>query len=307
MAKKDTETRTLLSNSDLKRLSIRTFYWAILVALILGVFTTVIPLVWGAMNALKTPKDIFAFPPKIFPQPIDNPLKWDWGNYSKAWDKVAFPKYFLNTFILAIGVWLFNIFPTALAGYGISKFRSRLTKIVGFLFFLTLMVPFEAIMIPLYLTVRNFPLLGINLLQERWGGGYLAIILPAGVNAFYIFVFKGFFDEIPNDLIEAARIDGAGELKIFFMIVLPLSRSIVAVLSIFSFMFTWNDFFWPLIVIQNPKYHTIMLKLYNFSLTAVSESIVLASLIIATIPPMIIFFIFQKQIMKGITLSGLKY
>jgi len=307
MAKKTTEERTLLSRADLKKKEVKTLYWVLFSLLLIGVATTALPLLWGAMNALKAPKDIFAFPPKIFPEPLSNPMKWRWSNYSEAWEKIHFPRYFLNTVILAVGVWFFNIFPSAMAGYGISKFRSRFARIVAFLFFLTLMVPFEAIMIPLYLTVKSFPILGINLLQERWGGGYLAIMLPAGVSAFNIFVFKGFFDEIPSDLIEAARIDGAGEWRIFLTIVLPLSLSIVAVLSIFSFMFTWNDFFWPLIVIQNSKYHTIMLKLYNFSLTAVSESIILAALIISTIPPIILFFFFQKQIMRGITLSGLKY
>jgi multiple sugar transport system permease protein len=306
MAKDITDGRSLVSNSDLKHPTVKFLYWSILGLLIIGVITAIIPLLWGIMNALKTPKDIFAFPPKIFPEPLGNPLKWQWGNYAEAWKRVNFPKYFLNTIILALGIWFSQIVPSAMAGYAISKFKSRLTKTLAFMFFLTLMVPFEAIMIPLYLTVKNLPLLGINLLRNEWGGGWLAIILPAGVNAFNIFVFKGFFDDIPNDLIEAARIDGAGELRIFFAIVLPLSRSIIAVLSIFSFMFSWNDFFWPMIVLQNEKYHNIMLKLYGFSQTAVSESIVLASLIIATIPPIIVFLIFQKQIMRGITLSGLK-
>jgi len=301
------EGRSLLSNSDLKHPWVRFIYWIVFVSLVLGVLTAFLPLLWGVMNALKAPRDIFAFPPRILPQPVSNPLKWEWGNYAEAWQKVNFPKYFLNTIILALGVWFFNIFPSALAGYAISKFRSRLSRAMAFLFFMTLMVPFEAIMIPLYLTVKDLPFLGINLLQDRWGGGMMAVILPAGVNAFNIFVFKGFFDDIPRDLMEAARIDGAGEWQIFLVIVVPLSRSIIAVLSIFSIMGTWNDFFWPMIVMHNEKFHPIMLKLYNFSLSAVSESVVLASLILATIPPIILFLIFQRQIMRGIALSGLKY
>jgi len=308
MANKEaTEGRSLLSNSDLKHPWVRFIYWLVFVSLVLGVLTAFIPLLWGVMNALKAPRDIFAFPPRILPQPVSNPLKWEWGNYAEAWQKVNFPKYFLNTIILALGVWFFNIFPSALAGYAISKFRSRLSRAMAFLFFMTLMVPFEAIMIPLYLTVKDLPFLGINLLQDRWGGGMMAVILPAGANAFNIFVFKGFFDDIPRDLMEAARIDGAGEWKIFLVIVVPLSRSIIAVLSIFSIMGTWNDFFWPMIVMHNEKFHPIMLKLYNFSLSPVSESVVLASLILATIPPIILFLIFQRQIMRGIALSGLKY
>lgn len=314
MVDKDNKGRSLISDSDLKRPGIRTLYWLMVVGLIAGALTTMLPLLWGVLNALKPVKDIFAFPPKILPEGAITGWKWD--NYTEAWDKVNFPKYFLNTAVLAIGIWFFHIFPAALAGYAISKFPSRLTRILGFMFFLTLMVPFEAIMIPLYLTVKNLGLLSrglsINLFgkwlpSKEFGWGYLAIMLPAGVNAFNMFVFKGFFDKIPNDLMEAARIDGAGEFRIFFLIILPLSRSIIAVLSIFSFMFTWNDFFWPLIVMAKSESFNIMLRLYYFSDTAVSQSVVLASLTISTIPPIILFLIFQKQIMKGITLSGLKY
>ena len=308
MAKKDTsESRSLLSRKKKKKPSVKYFYWLVFLCLCMGALTTMIPLFWGVMNALKAPRDIFAFPPKIFPEPLSKPLEWEWENYAEAWNKVNFTRYFMNTVILALGVWVCSLLPSALAGYAVSKFRSRFARVMAFLFFVTLMVPFEAIMIPLYLTVKQIPFLGINLLQDKWGGGMLAIMLPAGANAFNVFVFKGFFDDIPNDLIEAARIDGAGEWRIFLIIAAPLSRSIIAVLSIFSFMGTWNDFFWPMVVMHNEKFHPIMLKLYNFSQQPVSESAVLAALILATIPPIILFLIFQKQIMRGIALSGLKY
>ncbi|HPB31743.1 MAG TPA: carbohydrate ABC transporter permease [Candidatus Sumerlaeota bacterium] len=306
MAAKETDGRSLLSVFDLKKPGVRVLYWIMVIGLCLGALTTILPLVWGMLSALKLSGEIFAFPPRFFPE--GRLFEWQWRNYAEAWNMIDFPRYFRNTMILAFGVWFFQIIPSAFAGYAISKFSSKMVRVFAFLFFLTLMVPFEAIMIPLYLTVKNVPGLGVNLLQRQWGGGYLAIILPAGVNAFNIFVFKGFFDQIPNDLMEAARIDGAGEIRTFFTIVLPLSRSIIAVLSIFSIMFTWNDFFWPLIVVHDQRFYTIMLKLYIFSTqSAVSVNISLAALMIATIPPIILFLIFQKQIMKGITLSGLKY
>ena len=121
MDKKDTGGRTLLSDADLKRSGVKLFYRIILGLLIIGAMTTVLPLLWGFMNALKVPRDIFAFPPRIFPQPLTKPLEWKWSNYIQAWKRVNFPKYFFNTIILALGVWIFNLLPSALAGYGISK------------------------------------------------------------------------------------------------------------------------------------------------------------------------------------------
>jgi multiple sugar transport system permease protein len=170
------------------------------------------------------------------------------------------------------------------------------------------MVPFYAILIPLYLTVTNLPIFHINLTSNELGWGYLAIILPAGVNAFNIFIFKSFFDDIPNDLLDAARIDGAGELRIFMSVIVPLSQPVFAVLTIFSFMITWNDFLWPMMVIPDTNHYTIMLKLYELETVRAEfpRNLIFAALMLATVPPMVVFAIFQKRIMQGITLTGIK-
>src|SRR5690606_37704461 len=144
-------------------------------------------------------------------------------------------------------------------GYALSKYRFRGHKALMLLFFSTLLVPFQSILVPLFLTVQRLPILGVNLMDPALMRSWLAVMLPAGVNAFNIFVFKSFFDNIPNDLLEAARIDGASETRIFAQVIMPLSRSVFAVLTIFVFMGAWNDFLWPYLVIQNQSDHTIML------------------------------------------------
>ncbi len=299
--------RTLISRTDLAKPLVKVFYWGVFAILFFGTITTFLPLLWGFMGALKTPREIFAFPPTLFPQPALNPFKWQWANYIEAVKLINYGKYFFNTLVLAIGVWFFQLVPSAMAGYAISKLRIPFMRVITVLFFASLMVPFQAILIPLYLTVIDLPIFHINLLTPGLGGGFLAIMLPAGVNAFNIFVFRTFFDQIPTDLIEAARIDGASEWRIFLFIVVPLSQSIIAVLTIFSFVATWNDFMWPYIVLGE-DFQTIMVRLYHFqNLAEVSRNIVLASLMVSAIPPMLVFLIFQRRIMQGIALSGLKF
>ncbi len=298
--------RTLISEADLKTPKGKGLYYTIIALLAIGVFTTFLPFLWGLLSALKESVEVFSYPPKFFPEPTTDPLKWQWDNYSEAWEKFNYARYFFNTIIIVIGVWFFQIFPAGLAGYALSKLRLGALKIFSYLFFVTLMVPFFVIFIPLYLTVTDLPILHINLAGRGLLGGILAVILPAGVNAFNIFVFKTFFDEIPNDLLEAARVDGAGELRIFLRIILPLSQSIVAVLSIFSFIATWNDFFWPFLVLHSDWY-TVMVQLYFFSQQGtIPWNITLAASMLAAIPAIIFFLIFQKKIMQGITLTGLK-
>jgi len=313
---KSSRERTLLSDSDLKQKKVIIFYWIFVILLLIGTITAFLPFVWGVLSALKSPSEIFAFPPRLFPGSSLNVFKWKWENYISAWDKVNFLKYFWNTIVLAIGVWFFNIFPAALSAYALSKLKVPFLKTISLLFFATLMVPFQAVLIPLYLTVIKLPILGINLLQDirlyqdgplLIPGGYLAVMLPAGVNAFNIFVLKSFFDDIPKDLIEAARIDGASELRIFLTVALPLTQSALAVLTIFSFMATWNDFLWPYLVINNQTKYTIMLKLFFFHRQGdVSWNLIMAALILASIPPIIVFTLFQKKIIQGINLSGMK-
>ncbi|MBX7247050.1 MAG: carbohydrate ABC transporter permease [Candidatus Sumerlaeaceae bacterium] len=298
--------RTLISDVDLRNTRTRVIYWSAFTVLVVGALTAVIPLFWGFLSALKSPAEIFSYPPTFLPTPASEPWKWNWEVYPTVFAGTQFLRYFWNTFLLAVCCWVASIVPSALAGYALSKLRTPFRRILTMLFFMTLMVPFQAYLVPLFLTVKSLPLTGTNLVQHF--AGYPAIILPAGVSAFNIFLFKSFFDDIPNSLIEAARMDGSSELGVLWRIVLPLSYSVFAVVSIFSFMGTWNDFLWPYLVISDNNWATIMLRLYQFdSHGEVGKNQVLAALMIASLPPLALFALFQKRIMQGIAMTGVKF
>ncbi|MDI6783254.1 MAG: carbohydrate ABC transporter permease [bacterium] len=288
--------RTLVSDADYKKPGVKLGYWLVFIGLGLLSATTVFPLLWGWLSGFKSEMELIAMPPNLLPK------VWKLDNYQDAWQQINFVRYFNNTLILAFGCWLTPLLISTLAAFSLSKLNPPYGKFILVLFLSTLMVPFTSILIPMYLTMKDIPLLHINLLDTYW-----SIILPAGVNAFFIFLLKGFFDDIPNDLIAAARIDGASELRIFLQLMLPLSKPVLAVLTIFSFIGTWNSFLWPLIVLSTPEKFPIMVKLYDFQLTSsVPWRVILAALFIACTPPIILFIFFQKQILRGITLTGLK-
>jgi multiple sugar transport system permease protein len=298
--------RTLISDIDFRTPRTRLLYWVVFALLTLGAVTAIIPLAWGFLSALKPPKEIFSYPPTFLPKPAGNPLEWNWPVYADVFGGIKFFRCFWNTFLLAVCCWVAAITPSALAGYALSKLQTPFKKTLMLLFFMTLMVPFQAYLVPLFLTVRDLPVIHLNLVQLF--GGYPAIILPAGVSAFNIFLFKSFFDDIPSSLVEAARIDGSSELGILWRVVLPLSYSVFAVVSIFSFMGTWNDFLWPLLTISDDAWNTIMLRLYHYDLQGeIPKNKVLAALMISSMPPLVLFALFQKKIMQGIALTGVKF
>jgi multiple sugar transport system permease protein len=293
---KSIKGRTIISESDYKKSRVKLGYWLVFTMLVFCTITTVFPLLWGWLSGFKSDAELIAMPPTFLPK------IWNAANYRDAWQQINFYRYFNNTLILAFGCWLIPLLISTLAAFSLSKLNPPFGKSILLLFLSTLMVPFTSILIPMYLTMKDIPLLHLNLLDTYW-----AIILPSGVNAFFIFLLKGFFDDIPNDLIAAARIDGASEFRIFLQLMLPLSKPVLAVLTIFSFMGTWNSFLWPLIVLSTPEIFPIMVKLYDFQLTSsIPWRVILAALFIACTPPILLFAFFQKHILRGITFTGLK-
>lgn len=302
----DDRSRTLVSGVELRNPRARVLYWIVFILLAAGAVTTVIPFVWALLSAMKPASEIFGVPPTFFPRPALKPAQWNWSVYSEVFAASKFVRYFWNTFLLAVCCWVMALVPSALAGYALSKLKTPLPRILTLMFFMTLMVPGIAYLAPLFLTVKRLPIVHWNLMQVF--AGYPAVILPAGVSAFNIFLFKSFFDDIPSALIEAARIDGSSEVGIVWRVVLPLSYSVFAVVSIFSFMGTWNDFLWPLLTINDPPWYTIMLRLYQYDLQGeVGKNKVLAALMIGSMPPLVLFALFQKRIMQGIAMTGIKF
>ena len=289
------ETRTLISRAQMTRGRGRFIYWALLVTVVL-VFTAVFigPLYWMVTGALKSGQEIAQTPPTLFPK---DPQP---ANYTDAWNRLNLAKLLFNTFYYAFGALLFQLVLDTAAAYALSKLRPALGNLILGLMLSTLMIPAMVLIIPQYVTVIDLPLLNLNLLDSPF-----AIWLPAVANAFNIFLLKRFFDSIPEDLLAAATIDGAGALRTLWSIILPISRPILGVVSIFAVTAVWKDFLWPKLVMPSPETRTVSVGIYAFA-GGTPMNVVVAAAVIAAIPTIVFFLIFQRSIMSGLTTGSLK-
>ncbi|MEV0400209.1 carbohydrate ABC transporter permease [Actinoallomurus sp. NPDC050550] len=287
--------RTLISARALSTPRGRVIYWSVLVAVIV-LFTAVFvfPLYWMATGALKSSGELARTPPTIFPR---HPHP---GVYREAWQRLSLERYLLNTLVYAAGAWLLQLAVCVPAAYALSKLRPVLGRAILGMMLATLMIPPTVLLIPLYLTVRDLPFLHVNLLNTPF-----AIWFPAAANAFSVFLLKRFFDSIPRELLEAAAIDGASSWRILRSIVLPISRPILAVVSIFAVVNVWKDFVWPLLVLPDSNRMTVSVAISSLS-NQTPENILIAALVIASVPAIAVFLLFQRHIMAGLTAGGLK-
>ncbi|MCX8093849.1 MAG: carbohydrate ABC transporter permease [Candidatus Goldbacteria bacterium] len=301
MAKKisSDEIRYLFPFYEMKQSRVRIIYniWGIFVYCFAILIS--IPFVWMLITAMLPINYVFS--------PLNEVIKnfrLNLEYFKKAWEIVPFSLYFFNSFFVSLSVVFVQIIISAMAAYSLSKLKPSIYQIVLILFLSTVLIPFETIAIPLYLTLKDFSLPGIfstNLINTYW-----ALILPPIANAVNIFIFKSFFDKLPNDFLESARVDGCSELRIFYNIVIPISKPIIVVLSIINFVNIWNSFFWPLIVINDPQIFTLMLGIYKIIEDGQPWNIVMSAVTISMIPNIILFIIFQRQIMMGIVFTTLQ-
>jgi len=251
----------------------------------------IFPFFWMLMSSFKDASQIFT--PRIVPEhpTIDNYVKILFTGNSK------FPQWFINSAIVAVCTTTSVLFFDSLLGYTLAKFVFPGKKIIFLLIISTLMIPTEMLVIPWYALTRAM----------KWGNTYWGIMFPGMISAFGVFLMRQFMTTIPNDLIDAARIDGMGELNIFTRIVLPLVSPALATLAIFNFIGNWNAFLWPLIVASKPRMFTLPVGLANFSGEAGSDwHLIMTGATVSMLPLIIIFLIFQKQIVRGIAMTGLK-
>jgi multiple sugar transport system permease protein len=288
-------TRTLVSAVDLNRHRVA-YVIAVSVTLIVFSAAFLFPLYWMATSALKTPVEFAQSTPTLVPHSFHP------ENYATAWSNMQIGRYFLNTVYYAFGGWLIQIVFDVGVAYALSKLRPIFGKIVLGLMLASLMLPASALLVPAYLTVSDLPIFGWNLLNTPW-----ALWLPAAANAFNVYVLKRFFDQIPDDLLDAAAIDGAGRLRVLRSIVLPLSRPVLGVVSIFAIIGIWKDFLWPLLVLQNPTGQTLSVALSRLANTSqVPPTEFMAGLVIASVPMIVIFLIFQRSIIGGLSAGSMK-
>jgi multiple sugar transport system permease protein len=291
----DRPVRTLLSPWTLERKRGKIGYWLVFtVVFLLFAVAFVVPLIWMLLGAMKTAPELATNPPTLLPE------KFNVDAYTEAWSFMELAKYFGNTVLIAAGAWLIQLAVDVPAAYALSKLRPVFGKWILAGMLATLMLPASALLVPTYLAITDVPIFGVNLVNSP-----AAIWLPAAANAFNIYLLKRFFDQIPTDLLDAARIDGAGSITTMVRIVLPLSRPILAVVSIFAIVAAWKDFIWPLLVLQNPEVQTLSVALQRFE-PDTPINLILAGLVLASIPMVVAFLVFQRQILAGLTAGSIK-
>jgi len=271
---------------DPRRTVARLFLYAIL---LVGGLAMIFPFVWMVVSSLKTAQEITSL--ALIPE---HPTL---DNYRRVFGATQFVRWFINSLIIA-GITTASVaFFDSLAGYTLAKFRFPGQQLVFIMILSTLMVPTEMLVIPWYL-------MSINL---HWSNSYWGIMFPGVMSAFGVFLMRQFFENVPNELLDAARIDGVSEFGLFWRIALPLVRPALAALCIFTFLGNWNAFLWPLIVTRTPEMRTLPVGIAFFSSEAGSAyELIMTAAALATIPVLVIFAIFQRQIIKGVALTGLK-
>lgn len=254
-------------------------------------FVFVIPVLWVVLSSFKSGYEIFAWPPTFLPE---NP---NLGNYVQALKKSNFGLYFANSFYVSTLSTMLTLVINAMAGYALAKFSFRGNRLIFFSFIATLMIPLQVILVPIFLVVKS-----LGLYNSLWG-----VIIPPAATPTGVFLVRQYMITIPDEIMESARMDGASEWKIFWIVMMPLAKPVLTALTIFSFMWRWNDFLWPFIVIGTQRKYTIQVAIANFvGQFSVDWNSLLAISVLAMVPMLIVFLIFQRHFMKGIALSGMK-
>jgi multiple sugar transport system permease protein len=293
----DSYARSLISAAQLNRARNKIIYRIVLTVVIV-IFTLVFigPLYFLFTDGLKSTQEAIAAPPTLYPHALHP------SSYSRAWGEFSLGRLLLNTLYYAFGALAFQLVFDVAAAYSLSRLRPALGNLILALMVATLMIPAMVLIVPLYITVAHLPIVNISLI-----GSPAAIWLPSVANGFNIFLLKRFFDSIPAELTEAAAIDGASPLRTLRSIIIPISRPILAVVSIFALVAVWKDFLWPLLVEGgfNPPRETLNVGIWTAAQTA-PENMVLAASAIAAVPTVIFFLIFQRNILAGLTAGGIR-
>ncbi|GAB4437833.1 MAG: carbohydrate ABC transporter permease [Anaerolineae bacterium] len=257
----------------------------------LGAILMVFPFVWMTLSAFKQPSEIITYPPTLFPASPSLDL------LTRVWTEIDFKRYFANSLFLAITVTAIQLLTSSFVGYVLAKYQFWGRSVFFIALLSTMMIPWPVLLIPQYLIV-----LRLGLINTYW-----AIILPALYSTFGIFLMRQYMHSIPDELIDAARIDGAAEPDIFVRIILPMCGPVLAALGIFTFMGSWDSFIWPLVVLSKESMYTLPLGLAMFNQRFWTDyAAVNAGAFISVIPVIIVFLLLQRRFIEGIALTGLK-
>ena len=259
------------------------------ILLIIGAAFILLPFVWMISTSLKSGTEIYNL--SLIPE---NPTL---GNYIRVFSTSNFGRWFMNSFILSTITVISVLFMDSLVGYTFAKLDFKGKKLMFILILSTMMVPTEMLIIPWYLMVNKL----------QWINSYWSLLFPGLCTAFGIFMMRQFFTSIPDDLLDAGRIDGLSEFGVFWRVAMPLVKPALSALGIFTFLGNWNAFLWPVIAVDDPQIYTLPVGLSLFSGEVYNQwDLIMTGATIATLPVLIVFFIFQKQIIEGIHLTGVK-
>lgn len=254
-------------------------------------FVVLLPVFWMISTSFKQPSEIFSLPIQWLPHQLQ------FGNYASAWSEYNFTRYTINSVFVTTSVTAAQVLLASLAGFGLAKYKFFGRDVLLIAILSTIMLPVEVIMIPLYLSVHGL----------GWQNTYQGLIVPVIADAFGVFLMRQYMRRLPDEILEAARIDGASELRIFFQIVMPMSWPAIATLAIFVWRETWDDFVWPFIIVSDDAHRTVPLGIALFQQDYTTDyGQLMAVGVLATIPTALVFFLFQRAFIRGIALTGLK-
>ncbi|MGP6146416.1 carbohydrate ABC transporter permease [Jeotgalibaca sp. A122] len=276
---------------DISKLHDRTATILLTTALLIVVVLYSFPLLWFVLSSFKPGSELFTYPLSILPE---NPTL---QNYNAAWNSLDFFRYFGNTMISSVVTTILTVFASATCGYAFAKYDQKWLNFFFICIIATTMLPTEVIMNPVFIIIRELGL------YDSLAG----IIIPSINTATGIFMFRTFFVSVPDDLVESARIDGATDGQIFARIMFPIAKPVILTLSIFSFQWRWNDYIWPLIVLNDPKNYTLQVALRGLvGAENINWTILIAASVVSIIPLLLVFIVFQRYITDANITTGLK-
>jgi multiple sugar transport system permease protein len=283
----------LVLHTDWKRPSVRwTFGTAQAVLLVILVIVGLGPILWLAKSAITPTQDTLIQPMSLFPHGTA------WSNLSDAFSEVDIGLYLKNTIVIAFGSWVAQMTVATTGAYALSVLKPRWGSVITGALLTTLFVPSIVLLVPLYIEIVHPPIIGGSYENSFW-----AIWLPESASAFNVILLKRFFDNLPREIFEAARIDGCGPVRLFTTIVLPMSKPILGVVSIFAVLASWKDFLWPLLVLSNPNKQPLSVRLPTIE-GQTELGVFLAAMLVACVVPIVGFLIFQRSVLGGTGLSG---
>ena len=267
------------------------YNWLVFTLLAIGMIAMLFPFLWMFLSAFKTKADVYVYPPRWLPS------TWTWDNFRSVFRMIPFGRYYLNTIYTSVAITAITIFISIIAAYSLTKLRYPGKSV--FIAFLrsSMFVPMVVTMIPMYLLVNSF----------GWIDTYTGIILPQVETAFTTMLLMSYFFSIPNELIESARIDGCGPYRLLYNIVTPNSKGPIATATLFTFLGCWKSYTWPLIVTNKTIYRTLPIGMkYLMQESSFEYQVMMAASLMAILPVLIAFVLFEKQLVRSITLTGIK-